>query len=54
MSEPWPDFANMKDFMKRPTSRSERNYKIHLSDNQQFNLFKKLCDVIEHSRNASE
>ena len=52
--EPWPDFTNLEDFMRRPTLRSERNYKIHLSDHQQCNLFKKLYDVIDYSGNASE
>ena len=54
MSEPWTDFTNLKDFTQRSTLRSERNHKVHLSDNQQNNLFKKLCDVVEYAGNASE
>ena len=54
MSEPWPDFTNLKDFMQRPTLRLERNYKVHISDDQKHNLFKKLYDVVEHTGNTSE
>ena len=39
--EPWRDFTNLEDFMRRPTLRSERNYKINLSDHQQCNVLKK-------------
>ena len=54
MSEPWSDFTNLKDFMQKPTLRSEKKYKVHLSDDQQHNVFKNLHDFIEHGGNASK